>query len=81
MEWQDARTCVKLYCNNHDIALNYSKIEDFENGMLTVYEPGFDVCPIKLSWCGLFDSILLKEHLDKSISKECFMIWNDMIVE
>ena len=35
MEWQDARECVKSYCINHNIALNYSKIEDFDNGRRT----------------------------------------------
>ena len=81
MKWQDARECVKSYCNNHDVALNYSIIEDFETGMLTAYEPEFDTHPIKLSWCKLFDMILQKEHLDENMSKECFMIWNDMTVE
>lgn len=81
MEWQDARECVKSYCINHDIALNHSIIEDFDNGKLTSYEPGFDIRPVNLSWLGLFDRILHNEHLDKNISKERFMIWNDMLVE
>lgn len=81
MEWQDARECVKSYCINHDVALNHSKIEDFDNGILTAYDPEFDVCPVNLSWCKLFNMILQKEHLDENMSKERFMIWNDMLVE
>lgn len=81
MEWQDARECVKSYCKNHDISLNHSQIKDMNNGMLTSYEPEFDLYPIELSWCKLFTMILLKEHLNESMSKECFMIWNDTYVE
>ena len=78
MEWQAARECVKAYCRTHDINLNYSEIVDFENGMLTSYEPGFDLWPKEMSWSKLLDTILLVNSLDSSMSKEQFLIWNDM---
>ena len=80
MKWQEARTCVKAYCKNHDIRLNHSYIVDFENGMLTSYEPGVDLFPIKLLWSKLFESILYKEKLDLNMKKDCFLVWNDMSI-
>ena len=81
MEWQEARECVQSYCKNHDISLNHSQIKDMGNGMLTSYDSRFDLYPIELSWHKLFIMILRKENLNESMSKECFMIWNDICVE
>ena len=78
MKWQDARECVKAYCCTHDVSMNHSEIVDFENGMLTSYEPEFDIRPIELSWSKLLDAVLLVNSLDSSMSKEQFLIWNDM---